>query len=137
MSQKAPGKIASGKLALKKCWTVRTEAVIIPAPARKLQNRLQLEPSTVNDRATSDLLLLMSGHYSTAAEKHGAGFGQFFFRKGKNAGQLADDVDELRIRGNDDLGIVHQRLFDGFPTPQELGVADEIQIGRASCRERV
>jgi hypothetical protein len=57
MSQKDPRKIDSGKLALKKCWMVRTEAAIMPAPAMKLQNRRPPEPSTVNDPATSDLLL--------------------------------------------------------------------------------
>ncbi len=32
-------------------------------------------------------------------------FGRFFV-EGEDAGHLADDVDELRIGGDDDLGVV-------------------------------
>jgi hypothetical protein len=39
ISQKEPLKMDSGKFALKKCWIVSTEAVIIPAPETKLQKR--------------------------------------------------------------------------------------------------
>ena len=114
ISQKDPRKIVSGKLALKKCWMVRTEAAIMPAPAKKLQNRCRPAPSTVNDSATADLLLLLSGYYTIAAPKDGSGLGRLFSRQRQDAGHLADDVDELRVRGDDDLGVVHQCLFDSL-----------------------
>ena len=45
MSQNEPLKIESGKFAAKKCWRVRNEAAIIPAPARKLAARRPGVPS--------------------------------------------------------------------------------------------
>jgi hypothetical protein len=47
MSQKEPEKIVRGKLALKKCRMVNTEATTIPTPAIKLQKRSHPLPLSV------------------------------------------------------------------------------------------
>jgi len=47
----------------------------------------------------------------------------------EQAGHVTDDVDQLGVRGDDDLGIRRQRLFHRHQPPKQLSVSHEIAVG--------